>query len=599
MNTSASQNQEKPERRDVGFSILAIVGSLWFGGLLLMLLLVGMACATIFESSVGTERALATFYGAWWFKALLGLTGLNIAASIAVRIPLTRRQLGFVLTHGGLLAIMVGAVLTIRYGVDGHVQIVEGSTADDLQVDRDALELTNRRAGTSATVALRGSGFGGFEVVEHPRAETLTLGDLSIDVVKYLPDSTAAERLVDDNPRREPAVAVAFGGPGADSHWVFADKPERCGAVSIAYRVADSDAALEALLAETANAGAASIGDVQIVVDGQTYNLAVEACMAAPAPIGDTGRTVHVLQYLPHATVGEGNQLVNVSPEPVNPTLELEISGPQGTERRVCFAKFPDFQGMHGDAAQADVKATFIAKAASGASAPIEIIGAPDGRTFARFATASGKSAAQELMPEKPLATPWAGKSLTLLKRYEHARIDNPLEPVSPVREPRIPAVLVKLTSGGESSEMWVQRNTVRPVSVHGVPYELSYGNQSMPLGFQVKLNDFRVVHYPGGRQPRSFESDVTIVDPQSGDTQQRTISMNHPVSYGGFTLYQSSYNEGRGPALSIFGVSRDPGRWWVFAGYIATFVGMLLVLNNRQRERRLQAAQALTAGKR
>ena len=43
-------------------SILRAAGSLRFAVVLLMLLVVAMACATVFESSVGTEQALMTAY---------------------------------------------------------------------------------------------------------------------------------------------------------------------------------------------------------------------------------------------------------------------------------------------------------------------------------------------------------------------------------------------------------------------------------------------------------------------------------------------------------------------------------------------------------
>jgi cytochrome c biogenesis protein ResB len=54
---------------------------------------------------------------------------------------------------------------------------------------------------------------------------------------------------------------------------------------------------------------------------------------------------------------------------------------------------------------------------------------------------------------------------------------------------------------------------------------------------------------------------------------------MNHPVSYGAYTLYQSSYQRGGERLVSILSVSWDPGKPVVFAGYIGLMIGMLLVL--------------------
>ena len=66
---------------------LRVVGSLWFAALLLVLLSVAMACATVFESTHGTERALHIFYRSAWFEGLLALVGLNVLAAVVVRLP--------------------------------------------------------------------------------------------------------------------------------------------------------------------------------------------------------------------------------------------------------------------------------------------------------------------------------------------------------------------------------------------------------------------------------------------------------------------------------------------------------------------------------
>ena len=58
-------------------SILRSVGSLWFAAVLLVLLLVGMACATVVESTRGAEWALAQFYESWWFRLLMSRASKN------------------------------------------------------------------------------------------------------------------------------------------------------------------------------------------------------------------------------------------------------------------------------------------------------------------------------------------------------------------------------------------------------------------------------------------------------------------------------------------------------------------------------------------
>lgn len=91
------------------------VDSLWFAAILLLLTLVAMAYATVYESMHSTERALAEFYGIWWFHGLLALLGVNVLAAMLARYPFHRRQIGFVLTHTAILVVLVGAWVTREF----------------------------------------------------------------------------------------------------------------------------------------------------------------------------------------------------------------------------------------------------------------------------------------------------------------------------------------------------------------------------------------------------------------------------------------------------------------------------------------------------
>ena len=70
----------------------------------------------------------------------------------------------------------------------------------------------------------------------------------------------------------------------------------------------------------------------------------------------------------------------------------------------------------------------------------------------------------------------------------------------------------------------------------------LGPGYLVQPLPFVILLEDFRVEHYPGG-QPKSFESDLVI---QEGEERMaKTIAVNHPLNYKGYTIYQASFGDG------------------------------------------------------
>jgi cytochrome c biogenesis protein len=69
-------------------------------------------------------------------------------------------------------------------------------------------------------------------------------------------------------------------------------------------------------------------------------------------------------------------------------------------------------------------------------------------------------------------------------------------------------------------------------------------------LPFTIELKDFRIEHYASG-QPKSFESDLLIHDDLLDEPLKQTISVNHPLIYRGYAMYQASFGDG-GSSLSL-----------------------------------------------
>ncbi len=69
-------------------------------------------------------------------------------------------------------------------------------------------------------------------------------------------------------------------------------------------------------------------------------------------------------------------------------------------------------------------------------------------------------------------------------------------------------------------------------------------GYMVQELPFSIALTDFRIEHYPTG-QPKSFESDLVIIDPDLKAPLKHTISVNHPLIYKGIAIYQSDFQDG------------------------------------------------------
>ncbi|MGR8930070.1 MAG: cytochrome c biogenesis protein ResB [Gammaproteobacteria bacterium] len=86
--------------------------------------------------------------------------------------------------------------------------------------------------------------------------------------------------------------------------------------------------------------------------------------------------------------------------------------------------------------------------------------------------------------------------------------------------------------------------------------YKDGYLLQKLP--FTIKVEDFRIEHYPSG-QPKSFESDLAIIDSDPPQALRQTISVNHPLTYKGYTIYQNSFGDGGSKLdLQVWPLSSD-----------------------------------------
>ncbi len=93
---------------------VAIVGSVEFATLSMLALVLSVAAGTLIDISAGNDRAHMVVYQAWWFYLLLLLICASLLASVVVRFPWHRNQLGFVLVHVSLAGIIVSGTICAK-----------------------------------------------------------------------------------------------------------------------------------------------------------------------------------------------------------------------------------------------------------------------------------------------------------------------------------------------------------------------------------------------------------------------------------------------------------------------------------------------------
>ncbi len=101
--------------------------SIYLAVTLILSLAFVLAWATFVERDYGTEAVHFAIYDAWWFAALLGLLGVNVLCAALIRFPWRRYQTGFVITHAGILVLLVGCIYSAVGGIDAQMPIYEGS----------------------------------------------------------------------------------------------------------------------------------------------------------------------------------------------------------------------------------------------------------------------------------------------------------------------------------------------------------------------------------------------------------------------------------------------------------------------------------------
>ncbi len=66
-------------------------------------------------------------------------------------------------------------------------------------------------------------------------------------------------------------------------------------------------------------------------------------------------------------------------------------------------------------------------------------------------------------------------------------------------------------------------------------------------LPFIIELKQFFVEHYENG-MPKNFASDVVVTNKKTGEKQEATIRVNHPLKMDGIAIYQASFGDGGSP---------------------------------------------------
>lgn len=118
-----------------------------------------------------------------------------------------------------------------------------------------------------------------------------------------------------------------------------------------------------------------------------------------------------------------------------------------------------------------------------------------------------------------------------------------------------------------------------------GKTYRFLLRKAERPLPFSLTLQTFHKIEHPGTRIAKAYRSDVVVTD--GAASWPVTISMNEPLRYRGYTVYQSSFIERPEATSSVLTVVRDHGQIFPYIAVTTLCAGMLIHLFGLWRRRK------------
>ena len=569
--------------------MIKTLGSIQFALVLIASFALVLIISTFTESIHGTPFAQQTFYRARWFDLFLALVGVNVLCSALSRIPYKKHHTGFVITHTGILMLLIGSLMSRLLGVEGQMALLEGEGSNRISQEGHVLGLVTPDD-KQYTVAFRA------KRLKKPETRELSGTPLAITIHEILPFA-ARELVVTEGEKTDPpnrALKIHLSSATANfdqTFWLIEKDTEN----PAAHFVDLGPARIEL---ETAKGGGRGPHlRIRRKRTRETFLLPLDP-ETKSLPLGDGELTLTGIRYYPNARVIDNKIIEISSDEPLNPAVEFEIvDSKDRRERHTRFAIFPDFESLHGAAGEDffGLETRLIVpsledagSAGAGSSPVLAFTQDAEGPWFYESRASRGIVSKGEAVVGKKFETGWMDFVFSIEDKMAHAVPSRRIKPLGENQKGSLAVALAvsekheKKNNPGQHDppeKTWVFENEPRTIPSSAGPIHAIVTPQSRAVPFQLTLKDFRKIDYPGTQNPASFESDVVLRDPPRNFTLEATIQMNHPLDYKGFRVFQSSYlQDPFFGEVSVFTIAKNPGITLIYTGAAVIFAGVIVL---------------------
>jgi len=593
--------------RSVTWRVIHWLGSLQLALILLATIAIACAIATFAESGFSAKVAQAYIYKAPWFVVWLGVLCINLISVTITRWPWERKHVGFIVTHYGIVTLLLGAMVGLHTGFEGNVTL----SMDSPPVKRVTTNRSIIQIQSPADTYLYLKPFDAELARLSPARPTrfaVPGTDLTIVAEEYSPSLVSTPQAVASPADTDgPVAVVRFASPVTDQEipmpFSLSEGPQVedfFGLASIEFAkelppIADAGETetrmVFARFAPVSNSSAeAAATVVQLSADGETITITDTSGNGATYRRSDlvgnsvieAGARVSVESYWPDFAMEAGSP-VSASDQPNNPAILARIQplpeGVSGQKPTLQLAPDPD-----ADSGQ-----------------PLKF----------RLLRGGLPVADGHLKPGEPLRLGWADWTATLVDFFEQGQIATRMEPGSPPpsqEEEPLPGFLAFLEGpNGAGPKRWIPSGEVTSLTDGRRVVRLGYGLETRPLPFSMRLLKFEVPRDEGTDQPADFRATVQFSDPQTGETKTGVARMNQPASFPGtlmanltginYKFSQAEWNP-RDLEQTTLQVLYDPGWLLKWVGSLGICLGITLQFYFTPRARGNSQSTPRTRGK-
>jgi hypothetical protein len=631
-----SNSSERPAwQRNPIFEFFA---SLKLAVVLLAVIIVAAIAGTLYESSFDAKVARAYVYGAPWFNLWLVLLGANLACSALSRWPWRKHHLAFLITHLGIITLLIGSLIGRIWGIEGTITlfkgepptnrllvnerqlrvhdvdgIVKGYPAEFLhhpptpQHPRDLgllgsgayLKIIDYAPTVEAKLnpkplndggapalhfaiatAMMNQHLGGWLLADDPQNGNFSMGLANIELKR----GTAADAGRGDSPNRPPSSGITSASNSMgeevdleESIFAFSKAPEE--QIGRVRKGGSTGAKVRLERPQNGNKGRVliSLGEKEASFD-------VAENLRREVAIPDTPFTLKIDDYWADFRIEDGKPS-SFTDQPNNPAVLVTIRG-KGLPTSESETN------PHGSAKDLTTNGGPPAMPAPGEETPnhLTLFIADDGTITYELTSRKNGRANGKIELNKPLPTGWADWQLTIDKTMPHAASSMDFNPINsetvPATADLLDGVRVRVQQNGEVIERWAPAGWQIAIPTSPSPTMVAYGWKTVSLPIGLELLDFEVKRNEGSDSPAGFKSTLRVVT-ADGETATGSCWMNNPFSYPGtwwrtwtgltYKISQASWNP-ENLGQSTVQILRDPGWLLKWIGSLLVVIGVFMM---------------------